>query len=94
MTEKKEKKVIPFREDVNIHDCWLQPKCFSIRQVCIFFIFKLLAAGCRIWGLKPMNFDVSLSDKVISFHLNYKTCLFLLSTIDLQNSRMALENLN
>ena len=37
---------IPLREDIKIHNCWLQPKCCSIQQLCVVFLCKSAATGC------------------------------------------------
>ena len=42
-----------------MHNHWPQPKCCSIQQLCIDFLCKLGATACWIWGLQPINFDVS-----------------------------------
>ena len=46
------------RGDVTIYNCWLQPTCCSLTATySFFFLYKLAAAGCWIWGLQPLNFD-------------------------------------
>ena len=47
-----------FREDIKMHDGWLQPKCCSIQQLCIAFLILISRSWLLNMGLQPMNVDV------------------------------------
>ena len=67
--------ILLIREDVKIHNCWLQSKYCSSQQLCITCLYKLAAAGCLKWVRQPINFDVSPKSLSLQIH-DYHDLMF------------------